>query len=330
MTQDCKRDANPAHFSLGVLFNAPKNHLRTKYVTAAILITALVAPALLPGGIQTAQADCLADETAQFEAGAGRPPSPTAKDAVGWTDLHYVAALNFVSLAKELLQSDAKETRKLKFDRKLLTYELKAILRQFGKDYFDWNKDGETPLHIASKENAHGTVALLIEKDADVNAETDDKRTPPHIAVQENARDTTVLLIEKGAEVDAKDNDENTPLAVELEYRADEIITLLRFATEVGRPPSPTAEDANGWTDLHYAAALNSTPLAKWLLQFDAGVNARLKLDGEPFTDKLKVILRRFKKDYDGWNRDRETPLHFAAKENSYEITTLLIEKARR
>ncbi len=372
MTQGCKRDANPAHFSLGVLFNTPKNRLRTKYVTAAILITALVASALLPGGIQTAQTaqpTCSDDEVLQltaevgrFTAKVGRPPSSTKKDANGWTDLHYAAALNLTSLAKclLLLQPNAKVDPKLKSDNKPLTDELKKILHQFGKNYDDWNRGGETPLHIsakenaretaalliekgadvnaetddrrtplhiAAKENAHETAALLIEKGADVNAETDDRRTPLHIAVQENARDIAALLIEKGAEVDAKDNDGNTPLAVALEYNADEIMALLHFTTEVGRPFSPMAKDANDWTDLHYAAALNFTFLAKSLLQSDAEVNARLKLDGKPFTDKLKVTLRRFKKDYDDWNRDRETPLHFAAKENAYETAALLIEK---
>ena len=306
MTQDCKRDAKPAHFSLGVLFNTPKNRLRTKYVTAAILITALVASALLPGGIQTAQAaqpTCSDDEvlqlTAEVErltAKVGRPPSPMAKDANGWTDLHYAAALNLTSLAKclLLLQPGAKVDPKLKSDNKPLTDKLKKILHQFEKDYDDRKRGGETPLHIAAKENAYETAALLIEK---------------------------------GAEVDAKDNDGNTPLAVALKHNADEIMALLRFTTEVGRPPSPMAKDANGWTDLHYAAALNFTFLAKWLLRSGTEINARLKLDGKPFTDKLKVTLRRFEKDYDDRNRDSETPLHFAAKENAYETAALLIEK---
>ena len=109
--------------------------MRTQYWIAALLIAALAAPMLLPGGIQTARADRLADETAQFKAGAGRPPSPTAKDANGWTDLHYAAALNLTSLAKRLLQSGATVDARLKSDGEPFTDELKATLRRFGKDY---------------------------------------------------------------------------------------------------------------------------------------------------------------------------------------------------
>ena len=80
--------------------------MRTQYWIAALLIAAF-APTLLPGGIQTARADRLADETAQFKAGAGRPPSPMAKDANGWTDLHYAAVWDLPSLAKRPLESGA-------------------------------------------------------------------------------------------------------------------------------------------------------------------------------------------------------------------------------
>ena len=308
MTQDCKRDANPAHFSLGVLFNAPKNRLRTKYVTVAILITALVAPALLPGDIQTAQADRFADETAQFTEKVGRPPSPTEKDANGWTDLHYAAALNFASLAERMLESGAKADARLKSDGEPLTDELKAILRRFGKDYGGWNRGGEAPLDIAVKENALETVTLLIKKAADVNAKTDDGEAP---------------------------------LAVAPEYSAGETAAaLLRFTTDVGHMPSPTEKDANDWTDLHYAAILNLPSLADGLLQSGAKVDAKLKFDGEPLTNELKAILRRFEKDYGNRYRDRESPqiqytagkpprIDIVAKEDARKLSTstLLHEK---
>ena len=260
MTQDCKRDAKPAHFSLGVLFNTPKNRLRTKYVTAVILITALVAPALLPGGIQTTQAaqpTCSDDEAPQFTAEVerltakiGRSPSSTKKDANGWTDLHYAAALNLTSVAKclLLLQPNAKVDLKLKSDNKPLTDELKAILRQFGKDYFDWNRNGETPLHIAAKENARDIAALFIEKGADVDAKTDDKRTPLHIAAKENARDIAALLIKKGADVNARDEDDRTPLHIAAWHDAHDATKLL-----LDKGVDVNARDETGDTPLDFA-----------------------------------------------------------------------------
>ena len=40
------------------------------------------------------------------------------------------------------------------------------------------------------------------------------------------------------------------------------------------RPPSPTRTDANGWTDLHYAAALNRPEAAAALLDAGAEVDS--------------------------------------------------------
>ena len=100
-----------------------------------------------------------------------------------------------------------------------------------------------------------------------------------------------------------------------------------RFIQAVGREPSANFTDANGWTDLHYAAVLNFSSLAKRLLQSGAIVNAKLKSDREPFTDELKAILRRFGENYDLWNRDGYTPLYYAAWNNAVETATLLIER---
>ena len=100
-----------------------------------------------------------------------------------------------------------------------------------------------------------------------------------------------------------------------------------RFVQAVGREPSANFTDANGWTDLHYAAVLNLSSLAKRLLQSGAKADAKLKSDSEPFTDEWKATLRRFGKNYDGWKRYGETPLHFAAVNNSVATVTLLIER---
>ena len=147
--------------------------MRTQYWIAALLIAVLAAPLLLPGGIQTARADRLADETARFTTGVGRPPSPTAKDANGWTDLHYAAVLDLSSLAKRLLESGAKVNARLKSDDESFTDELKATLRRFGEDYDNRYRDGSTPLHKAVIFDAVATATLLLERGAAMYAETD-------------------------------------------------------------------------------------------------------------------------------------------------------------
>ena len=100
-----------------------------------------------------------------------------------------------------------------------------------------------------------------------------------------------------------------------------------RFVQAVGRQPSANFTDANSWTDLHYAAAVNLPSLAKRLLESGARVDVRLKSDVEPFTDELKATLRRFGRNLDGWHRRGQTPLHVAVAINAVATATLLIKR---
>ena len=100
-----------------------------------------------------------------------------------------------------------------------------------------------------------------------------------------------------------------------------------RFVRVVGRQPSANFTDANGWTDLHYAAAVNLPSLAKRLLESGARVDVRLKSDGEPLTDELEATLRRFGRNFNSWHKRGQTPLYLAVGFNAVETATLLIER---
>ena len=54
-----------------------------------------------------------------------------------------------------------------------------------------------------------------------------------------------------------------------------------RFTAVFGRDASPDATNADGITDLHYAAAANMPALVKFLLDAGAEINARMNEDGE-------------------------------------------------
>ena len=94
--------------------------------------------------------------------------------------------------------------------------------------------------------------------------------------------------------------------------------TALQLERRLGRRFSPYAKDENGWTDLHYAAALNLPGLASALLDAGANPHLRLKRDGEAFTADLKATLAAFGRNLDGddlgdWARNGQMPLQFAA-----------------
>ena len=94
----------------------------------------------------------------------------------------------------------------------------------------------------------------------------------------------------------------------------------------LGRMLSPIAVDENGWTDLHWAAALNLPELAEALLDAGADVAAPIKADGEPLSERLQQSLRELDL-LPKLRRRGYLPLHIAAFNGAWESATLLIAR---
>ena len=112
----------------------------------------------------------------------------------------------------------------------------------------------------------------------------------------------------------------------EAELRAAEADLSRRLSGLLGRTPSARREDENGWTDLHYAAALNLPGLVDRLSQAGAAANAKLKNDGEPLGGGVQRTLRELGRSLE-WTRDGETPLHVAASVGAVEAATRLLAR---
>jgi hypothetical protein len=113
------------------------------------------------------------------------------------------------------------------------------------------NKDGYTPLHVASQ-NGHAEVAaLLIQNKADVNAAQKYGHTPLHIASEnDHARVAALLLRNSAIKVNASDKDKMTPLHVASLAGDVEIVRLLLAASDV----LTNVEDAKKRTPRNLAA----------------------------------------------------------------------------
>ena len=96
-------------------------------------------------------------------------------------------------------------------------YEVVTKLIALGVGVNEKNKSGWTPLHTAAWNNAREVVALLIKSGADVDAKDKDGETPLHAAAWKNARDVAALFIEAGADVNARDKWGRTPLRTALD-----------------------------------------------------------------------------------------------------------------
>ena len=68
------------------------------------------------------------------------------------------------------------------------------------------------------------------------------------------------------------------------------ITSPAELAVHLGRELSASAVDDNGWTDLHYAAALDWPAVARVLLGAGARLDARLRAD---VGDRQEVIISR-------------------------------------
>ena len=91
------------------------------------------------------------------------------------------------------------------------------------------------------------------------------------------------------------------------------------------REPSPFEVDENGWTDLHYAAALDLSKLAEALVKSGANVNAQLGNDGEPPSTQLHQVLDDLNV-ATNFTRQGYEPLHIAALNNALGVAVVLIE----
>ena len=69
-----------------------------------------------------------------------------------------------------------------------------------------------------------------------------------------------------------------------MEITAQSNQEIRKFENLLGRAPSTIAEDENGWTDLHWAAALNLPETVKRLVQAGMSVNISMKADQIQFS----------------------------------------------
>ncbi len=223
------------HYRLGD-YLAAHQHL-TEYLAAADSASPLYDSALdlLITLEEEAEAKHEAEANAKFAEKLGRQPSPTAKSAHDWTDLHYAAGYNFHETAALLLEKGAAVNAKnkygftpLHFAARKNAHETATLLIEKGAVVNAKNKYGNTPLYGAAWANAHEIAALLLEKGAAVNAKDNDGETPLHNAALKNAHEIAAMLLEKGADVNAKNKDGDTPLAMALRKDANETAALLR------------------------------------------------------------------------------------------------------
>ncbi|MFZ9001140.1 MAG: ankyrin repeat domain-containing protein [Bacteriovoracaceae bacterium] len=89
------------------------------------------------------------------------------------------------------------------------------------------DNDGETPLHIAVKNNDIPSARNLLENNADPNQQDKKGRTPLMIAVKSQNFDMVLLLLKYTPDINHKDNNSNDALNLAIQTKNKEILDLL-------------------------------------------------------------------------------------------------------
>jgi len=206
---------------------------------------------------------------------------------------------------------------------------LLKVLKEKGADINIRDRDGKTPLSVASwngykeivkylvKNGAYINYGLhpplceaaysgeteilkiLLENGGDVNFRDEEKRSPLHCAAMGNQLKVIQLLMASGAKIESKDNYNNSPLHLAVHKNKLEAVRLL-----LSQGAEIDAIDNDGKSPVFFSLVKSKVDILKLLLSKGANINQV--------------------------SNDNAIPLHFAAENGSLECAKLLIQKGSK
>ena len=160
------------------------------------------------------------------------------------------------------------------------------------------DNEGNTPLHLASKNGYTTCVSLLILKGAKIDEANNAKRTPLFVAIKNAPEELIYHLIRAGADVNVEDHRILTPIFMAAIKGRDTLIPIL-----VNNGANVDARNRFYQTPLMLACKAGNAAAARELLLSGASLDAKDKGRGDAFTmarnkkqdDALSVIVRAHK-----------------------------------
>ena len=147
---------------------------------------------------------------------------------------------------------------------------LEALIIKQSEDVNRKDSEGNTPLHLASKNGSITCVILLLKHGAEVNEENNDSNTPLHLASLHGCTTCVTHLIENGARIDETNSKLCTPLLLAIYNAREELVyKLIRGGANV------KARDSQGRTPLHIAAQRGRDILLPVLINNGADIDSK-------------------------------------------------------
>ena len=200
---------------------------------------------------------------------------------------------------------------------------------------------GNTPLHIAVKDRQDDTIVqLLSHKECDLNIQNREGDAPLHIAVRQG-KTTAIsqLLVNQLSNPNVQNREGDTPLHIACYKKALHVVRLLlerKCSTDIPNKKGETAQNIplneDGDCLLHIACQWGDVNIVKYLI-IDERCNSNVQSSASrntPAHVAIKygqddTILQLLSCDPNAQNKEGDTPLHFAVRQNkTFAILWLL------
>ena len=189
---------------------------------------------------------------------------------------------------------------------------------------------GFTPFLFASRMGNTDTFQLLLDHNGNEHVRDNECRTPLHYAVYLNHLDAARFLLERNVDINARDTNGLTPLFCASASYYDDTSALKLL---LDRGADDHVRDGAGNTPLHYTAINNLLDCAQLLLDRGAEVNARNDLGvtallSASTNGSLPVVqlLLDHKAGVHVCDNSGNTPLHMSVARGQVEVAQLLLK----
>ncbi len=178
------------------------------------------------------------------------------------------------------------------------------------------NDVGNTPLHLAIKNNTHKVIKSLIDLKADVNIKNNEQETPLHIAIQNSPPSIVEMILNAGADKEATDQNGETAIHLAARCKFPKILqTLVEDGANV------KTQNTNGQTALHIAASNIYTENIYILTDKGGDIEAKdnqnqavTHMAAMSKNPEMVEIFAEFIADFEVATINGDYPLHLAAK----------------
>jgi len=152
------------------------------------------------------------------------------------------------------------------------------------------NREGETPLHIASKYDDLDTIKVLISREeCNLNIADAEGNTPLHTACKQGQHSTVQFLVaDQRCQLNAKNGEGETPLHIASEHGDLDTVKVLASRNECDL----NIPDERGNTPLHLACHIKALSIAKFFLEQRGTTNNPNQKEKE-IPEPLRHFLKR-------------------------------------